>query len=132
MINKTNIRKWVKALRSGKYKQTSGTLQDDVGYCCLGVACDVFAKETGKGKWRTADFSSGKQFITNFGTDEEMIHEADLPPAVMRWFGIRKSDPVLRSRGQTASHVNDVEGWDFDEIASAIERKYLKKGKKKA
>jgi hypothetical protein len=131
MINKTNIRKWVKALRSGKYKQTSGTLKDDVGYCCLGVACDVFAKETGKGKWRTTDFS-GKQFITDLGTDEEMIHEADLPPAVMRWFGIRKSDPVLRSRGQTASHVNDVEGWDFDEIASAIERKYLKKGKKKA
>ena len=30
--------KWVKALRSGKFKQTRGTLFDGVSaYCCLGV-----------------------------------------------------------------------------------------------
>lgn len=32
--------KWVKALRSGDYKQTDGVLYcEDFGYCCLGVAC---------------------------------------------------------------------------------------------
>lgn len=30
-------RKWVEALRSGKYTQTVGTLRDGYGYCCLGV-----------------------------------------------------------------------------------------------
>lgn len=30
-------KKWLKALRSGKYKQTKGTLCDGKGYCCLGV-----------------------------------------------------------------------------------------------
>jgi hypothetical protein len=35
--------KWVEALRSGKYKQTTGKLhkQKTMQYCCLGVACRV-------------------------------------------------------------------------------------------
>lgn len=36
------IKKWVRALRSGKYKQTRLVLQDKQGYCCLGVACKTF------------------------------------------------------------------------------------------
>ena len=32
-------RKWVAALRSGKYKQTVLHLYDGVGFCCLGVMC---------------------------------------------------------------------------------------------
>ncbi len=35
------VKTWVKALRSGKYAQTVGALQDEKGFCCLGVACDV-------------------------------------------------------------------------------------------
>jgi hypothetical protein len=35
--------KWLKALRSGDYKQDSGGLYDGYsgGYCCLGVACRI-------------------------------------------------------------------------------------------
>lgn len=32
-------RKWVAALRSGKYKQTVSYLYDGGGFCCLGVMC---------------------------------------------------------------------------------------------
>jgi len=39
---KQQIKKWVRALRSGEYSQTTGQLQDDRGHCCLGVACEVF------------------------------------------------------------------------------------------
>jgi hypothetical protein len=42
-----NTKKWVEALRSGKYKQTEHVLQDTNGYCCLGVACVVYEQETG-------------------------------------------------------------------------------------
>jgi hypothetical protein len=33
--------KWVAALRSGKYKQVTGSLQNNGGFCCLGVLCDI-------------------------------------------------------------------------------------------
>lgn len=32
---------WIKALRSGKYKQGRGYLKIDGSYCCLGVSCIV-------------------------------------------------------------------------------------------
>lgn len=35
------IKTWIKALRSGEYKQTSGAMQDKFGYCCLGVGCKI-------------------------------------------------------------------------------------------
>lgn len=33
--------RWVKALRSGKYQQATGSLKTKSGYCCLGVACKI-------------------------------------------------------------------------------------------
>lgn len=33
--------KWVTALRSGDYQQTKNTLQDRIGFCCLGVLNEV-------------------------------------------------------------------------------------------
>jgi hypothetical protein len=34
-------RKWVEALRNGKYKQGMRQLKDGDAYCCLGVLCEV-------------------------------------------------------------------------------------------
>jgi hypothetical protein len=33
---------WLAALRSGNYSQTKDALRDDRGFCCLGVACDIY------------------------------------------------------------------------------------------
>lgn len=58
-LTKRDIKKWVKALRSGEYKQTSNVLcyfagdfdalyedpnseEGEYMFCCLGVACDLF------------------------------------------------------------------------------------------
>jgi hypothetical protein len=45
-VNKQLRDEWVKALRSGEYKQIQGLLTDinesgERGYCCLGVLCRV-------------------------------------------------------------------------------------------
>lgn len=40
-MNQEVKEKWVAALRSDKYEQTKGYLHEDVGYCCLGVLCDI-------------------------------------------------------------------------------------------
>lgn len=39
-IVEKEFRAWLKALRSGKYDQTTGRLEDENGFCCLGVACN--------------------------------------------------------------------------------------------
>lgn len=39
---KVDMKIWVEALRSGKYTQSREALQNDKGFCCLGVACDLF------------------------------------------------------------------------------------------
>ena len=49
-MNKTIMKKWVKALRSGKYKQGRGTLcqvdkKGNESFCCLGVLCDLYNKD---------------------------------------------------------------------------------------
>jgi hypothetical protein len=36
-MNKWVKRKWIKALKSGKYPKGAGYLGDSRGYCCLGV-----------------------------------------------------------------------------------------------
>jgi len=41
-------RKWVEALRSGKYRQAQRRLRRDDAFCCLGVLCDI----AGRGQWR--------------------------------------------------------------------------------
>jgi len=40
-INKKEFLTWIKGLRSGKYSQTIGVLNNSAGFCCLGVACDL-------------------------------------------------------------------------------------------
>jgi hypothetical protein len=39
---KKDIMTWINALRSGKYKQARKKLQTKNGYCCFGVACELF------------------------------------------------------------------------------------------
>jgi hypothetical protein len=46
---------WLKALRSGKYKQGTGKLRNKLDqYCCFGVVCDI----SGLGRWagRSEDY----------------------------------------------------------------------------
>ena len=34
-------KKWIKALRSGKYRRAQGQLRKGRGFCCLGVLCHI-------------------------------------------------------------------------------------------
>ena len=41
-LKQKTLKAWIKALRSGKYKQTYSVLSDSKArYCCLGVLCEV-------------------------------------------------------------------------------------------
>jgi hypothetical protein len=110
MANLKNIRKWVKMLRSGKYKQITRQLCSNDGYCCLGVAC------LGAGM---------KQRANRFGAEVDV-----LPNKAMRWLGIDEGDPMLIGSGADehalATALNDIKKYSFQQIADAIERTYLK------
>lgn len=43
------IEHWIKALRSGEYKQAQNKLKNTQknSFCCLGVLCDLAAKDGG-------------------------------------------------------------------------------------
>lgn len=97
MLNE-NAKLWVAALRSGKYKQTKYRLRDEKGYCCLGVACQVFKEQTGN----PVDFN-----------------RAMLPYDVMCWLGL----VTLTGATSETSLVtlNDLKEKTFEEIADFIE-----------
>lgn len=137
MVNKENIQKWVKALRSGKYKQAYCALkvsEDDSSFshCCLGVACEVYLQETGDGVWNSST-SMDDGYAYKFKPSSCNPSSSFLPIAVRNWFGI--NDLALATVNDHKVHattLNDgdntssIDKHNFDQIADAIERTYLK------
>lgn len=118
-----NAKKWVKALKSGKYKRAKGWLRrtDEKGaasYCCLGLACELYRQATGDGEWTKDNlFKSGR-------TKEE----AGLPRRVRKWLGLKdKVDDGLvglphKHRFSSLAHVNDAKGGGLKRAAAVIEK----------
>ena len=116
--------KWVAALRSGEYKQGIGCLQSEDGFCCLGVACDVFAKETGVGKWVKCPDGA---FVFKITRKSEDIR---LPDEVAAWLNMKTHIGALSMNvcesldGCECCSLADLNdhGKSFAEIADAIEK----------
>lgn len=110
---------WLRALRSDEYRQGTGTLRYGNEFCCLGVLCDVYAKET-KVDWE-GDYA-GRDDYTFMGCGSA------LPEEVMEWAGLDhefgweglRMDMPLQNRYNLAD-LNDG-GKTFKEIAEVIER----------
>ena len=132
--------KWVKALRSGKFKQGQGTLKQfnkkgQEQHCCLGVLCELYNDTMKKNKKKTLpekvcdndrDFSYG---YSRFGGKKE-----DLPKEVKDWSGIKTSlgrfeitktdeDGIEDYEVETLADLNDL-GKKFKTIANIIEKNY--------
>lgn len=103
--------KWVQALRSGDYKQTTGHLRTDEGFCCLGVLCDLHRQES-DGAWHT----NGAQMRYKLPSGD--WDYALLPETVQEWAGMRSLNPVVKD--EALSGLNDA-GWTFGDIAEVIE-----------
>ena len=105
---------WVEALRSGQYKQATHRLASSEGYCCLGVACEVFMQhESGLSKPVPGTGSVGYRQIS--GGQEYGI---SLPTLVQNWLGIRTRYGDYRDTSLVA--VNDDIA-DFLKISEIIE-----------
>ena len=104
---KDRLRAWVRALRSGKYRQGKGQLKRGNNYCCLGVASEVYARETEK-EWNTGGFL--------------------LDCAVMKWFGLDSENPIICEISASSLNDGDDDGdiprHSFKQIANLIEKHF--------
>lgn len=100
-----NRRKWIEALRSGKYEQGNHALYENGKYCCLGVACEVLYGPSDDGVW----------FDRCGFAPDELVHDLGL-------YGVDGPTRGARVSGWLSlTAANDV-GATFEEIADFIEQ----------
>lgn len=123
-MDKVVAQRWVNALRSGEYRQTDGALQNDSGFCCLGVLCDLAVKDGVIPPPRVDDETE----VTLYGGPDELADHELPPTSVHVWSGLNpKTTYVIPELGleETLYGLNDDRGFDFRQIADVIEREYL-------
>lgn len=100
-------RRWIRALRSGRYKQARRKLRGDNGYCCLGVLCDI----SGKGNWRELNTGCWVYDYRGLSSSAYPCEE------------IRKSIGLRSVEMEELISMNDSEKTNFDTIADWIENR---------
>lgn len=104
------VKNWVAALRSGKYKETTETLRDSEGFCCLGVLCDLNRKDGGA-PWVKNRHGHQFRYLGSFGM---------LSRSMMDFI---RGDNIEVNFGEYAE-MNDG-GVSFAELADKIEKDLL-------
>lgn len=115
---------WIEALRSGKYQQGIGALQNEEGkFCCLGVLCDLHMKNVStKEKWEPDTTGSRFKNKTYYRA------RSYLPPQVNDW--ALDKDPeeigtirlVFDNSFRGLDSLNDYYKLSFQEISDLIEK----------
>lgn len=116
-MNKRIKSRWLRALRSGKYRQNTGCLKDidhegNAYFCCLGVLCDLHSKST-KTPW-----GRGDTYLSLRGV---------LPSEVVDWAELSGNNPynphvVYQERDSSLMNLNDENALSFEQIANVIEK----------
>ena len=109
MIQNENTKKWVAALRSGRYKQGLGWLNRGGRYCCLGVGCEVYIA-AGNALFKTEEVPHVSSKIVSYDNCVGMP-----PDEVSSWLGISPGE------ADDLACWNDS-GESFNQIADRIEQ----------
>lgn len=117
-MKKAIKQKWVKALRSGRYRQGEAELKANDGtYCCLGVLCNVLGA-----KW--SETRAGDRIATIDGKKLNVIGEELLRPGILRQVGLTKAQQthlVHMNDGKMDTHPA-IPAQRFKQIADYIEQ----------
>ena len=112
-INREEFKKWIEALRSGKYKQGRDRLQSDVNsYCCLGVACIVLIPQD-KLFLSPSVLPDGSTYAKLYGVYPGAQTHAP------RWLKDINDDFKAKT-GIALSDRNDNDNWSFTQIADDV------------
>lgn len=141
-INRPAMLEWINALESGIYPQATGKLVmvDDgetVGYCCLGVATEIFANRCGITSRVKSDMTCLTFEWTTPG-DVAVQTTLMLPDPVATLLGLAVSSSAHAGDVSVAIHreeweperenlstLNDGWGWDFTQIAATLRANFL-------
>ena len=125
-MNSQIKQKWIDALRSGKYTQAQSKLYSGDGFCCLGVLCDIYAKEVGDIAWVKKDPS--KTWIDVDKWDYWYFDDQSevLPECVSKWADLNENDPVVTKDIVTPNYLTTLaslndKGVTFEDLAEVIE-----------
>jgi hypothetical protein len=113
-MNSQIKQKWIDALKSEEYQQTSSHLHTEQGYCCLGVLCDLYAKE------KNNDEVQWDQYDDHYEISGEGLV---LPGEVREWSGLSDNDVFYYDERKMPIYLaalNDG-GMNFNQIAQVIE-----------
>jgi len=108
-INEKEFYKWLDALNSGEYKQTKGTLQNNNGFCCLGVACKVLVPQELQRRDSCGHIMGGA-----------LDSQINSP----RWLKQIETDAIEKTNIGLMS-LNDCHDFSFEEIASVLYQIYV-------
>jgi len=114
-------KKWVAALRSGKYSRTTGQLRGRlfdgaVGHCCLGVLCDIVDPDG----WARKDLTDESIALGTHRMGSGLIN---LPS--LRGLGLLTRNSKSQHVGQAKlAKLNDQYGTTFEQIADLIEKEF--------
>jgi hypothetical protein len=118
-----SVKKWIKALKSGFYKQGKQYLARQVPgeewkYCCLGVACETYILEGYKLPVEIQKIADGVK-VKSYGKSKEI---GILPAEVSKWLKTGSSKTVTLHSPHPCSltYAND-NGITFEEIAKILE-----------
>lgn len=101
--------KWIDALIGGDYPQAKRQLKVGDSFCCIGVLCDLYKKETGKGKWVTL-YDDAYGFVAG----KAVLESNYIPQEVREWADVEKGLyifselAVLNDSGKTFSEISEV------------------------
>jgi hypothetical protein len=126
-MKKEIAKRWIKALRSGKYKQGQSFLKqydtkNQPRHCCLGVLCELYNESMKKNHKKTLTTKTFDNVFGNgcvkFGGKEDF-----LPTSVREWAGMKTKDGKLDNHlfYHSLAYMNDF-GKTFKTISNTIEK----------
>lgn len=106
-------RRWVEALRSGRYEQGYGKLSQNGKFCCLGVLCEIAVQD---GIIGVRDINDDTLFYGNNHEGSATV----LPHTVREWAGLGERGVLIPSKQRSLVEINDHRT-PFSRIADIIE-----------
>ena len=120
-----NAKLWLETLKFGELPQTISVLQDDTGYCCLGVACKVAQEQDSNLipdfllEEDENDFYFSGESLTSELAQHYGLHcsYAGFDPCVVMGMEADRAEEIKELKVYDLPRLNDQLGWTFPQIA---------------